>query len=162
MLLHITLVTFQNLASSRCILLLGENHHSTLTNCATSYEEGDYSPALDYLSEIFSDASRAAEFLVTESNFIDLALFWAKRILGVLSYVLLPPNTIDSSIQPRILVSAHPQTERDLFMECLCLCLPRCSKSPGLIQLLRDLVLELSSARVGMGRRKMATVFKYN
>lgn len=116
--------------------------------------EGSYSPspALDY-PEIFSDASRAAEFLVIESSFTNLALFWAKRMLGVLSYVLLPPNTVDNSIWPRI--SAHPKTERDLFMECLCLCLPRCSKSPGLLQ---NLVLELNSARVGMGRRE---VFKY-
>lgn len=61
--------------------------------------EGSYSPspALDY-PEIFSDASRAAEFLVIESNFTNLALFWAKRMLGVLSYVLLPPNTVDNSI----------------------------------------------------------------
>jgi hypothetical protein len=77
------------------MLPMGENHHSTLTNWATSYEEGSYSSALDYLSEIVSDASRAAEFMVTESNFTDLALFWAKRILG--AYVLLPPNTIDNS-----------------------------------------------------------------
>jgi len=55
-----------------------ENNDPTLT------------PASRYLSELLNDASRAAEFLLTETHFTNFALHCAKLAFGVMPCVLSP------------------------------------------------------------------------
>ena len=54
----------------------------------------DVSPPFRYLSNLFNDASRAAEFLVTETHFTNIAVLSAKLAFRVIPYVLAPQISV--------------------------------------------------------------------
>jgi hypothetical protein len=106
----------------------------------------DATSASYFLSELLNDTSRAEEFLVTETHFTNLAAHCAKLAFGVMPCVLSPETFVlyimvvlkSQFSTPELSVRRVGDNFKVGTMECLCLSLPRSSKSPELVQLLQD------------------------
>ena len=120
-----------------------QNKDSYLTVWLSYYWKDNIPPPSHYISALFNNPSWAGEFLVTEKISQTLHFSVLRSHLERYLMVFSPCSTYDYS-NNLILTTTFSRPERTNVVDdfeskilgCLCLSLPRSSKSPELIQLL--------------------------
>lgn len=104
------------------LLPITQKVHRSYLTVWFSHHWNDVPPPFHYLSDLLSDPSRAAEFLVTEKHFTNFALHCAKLAFREIPF----QETADLA-----------NDAESTILKCLCLSLSRSAKSSELVQFLR-------------------------